>query len=395
MDTFTIILQLISIILIIAAFAVGIIPWLRVASARTQPENIPEDGDAGKAENDRKLPKVSVVVYSAADSSDVPQFLDTLLQQDYPNFEIVVVHDASAEATAILAEQFEDKQNITVTFVPPGSRNVSRRKLANTIGMKTANGDVVLFTDTNAVIPSLQWIRLMTSEFTDPALDIMLGYTHIDFSELRGIRRWYRQFDSVYSDSEWISSALVGKAWRGDRYNIAIRKKTFFAHKGYASTVNLHDGDDDLFVYEVADTGRVGMMLCPDSILTMQWGHNADRILTNRKERRDFTQRWLPKSPRLRAGFLSLCQWLVPVLCVVSVLYGTFSWIGISLATTILMLFWIVEILAYRKLAVKLHATRLWWSLPLFMLWHPVGNAIFRLEHMPRRFKNFTWQRHK
>ena len=53
----------------------------------------------------------------------------------------------------------------------------------------------------------------------------------------------------------------------------------------------------------------------------------------------------------------------------------------------------LVEISVYRKAATALGAIRLWWAVPLFMLWRPVGNFLFRISRYSHRKKNFTWQR--
>jgi len=48
--------------------------------------------------------------------------------------------------------------------------------------------------------------------------------------------------------------------------NMAYRKETFFAHKGFASTLNLISGDDDLLVNKAGNSKNTKVEIAPDSI---------------------------------------------------------------------------------------------------------------------------------
>lgn len=340
--------------------------------------------------------KVSVIVYIENRDAPLDEFIETLLQQDYPDFEIIGVNDANAEATAPLVERFEGNDRVYITFVPQGSHNLSRRKLALTLGMKAAKGDVVVTTSTNAVIPSGSWLSEMMRPFnTNPDTELVLGVTAMDFQEMRGIKKWYRQFDNVMTTCQWVGYALAGKPYRGDGHNLAFLRRVFFEHKGYAKTINLHNGDDDLFVHEIARPGNSAVVLSPQTLLTTEWGDSSRRIYVDKKERYDFDAKWLPTAPFFRAGVLSVLQWVVLAACVCGAWFSFPNLAVAGGAFVLLLLFWWMEIALYRKVAAQLGAIRLWWALPLFMLWHPIGNFIFRLRHRSRRFKNFTWVRRK
>lgn len=376
--------------------------------APCRPENaeeIDESGDGEEVEEEvelhssasaANLPKVSVVVYAMTDFDLLEGYLEELQSQDYPDFEIIVVCDASAEASATLAEKFEGEDGLYITFVPPGSHNLSRRKLANTIGIKASSGSIIVTTTANASIPSASWLREIVSPIVGSQwTSVTLGYSSYDFSELKGVSRWYRQFDAVMASSSWLSSAMTAKPWRGDASNMAFSRQLFFDHKGYAKSINLHSGHDDLFVDEIADAGNTKVVLSKGSILTLHWGSAASRVWTDRKERHDFTRRWLPKGPQLRAGWLSLGQWLSLALTAATVALSLPGIIAAAVAVVVLLSLWGTEIYSYRKAAARLEAVRLWWAVPLFILLHPLANALFRLDHYRNRFKNFTWQRHR
>ncbi len=363
-------------------------------------------------EDDMTRLKVSVIVYASVTEEVLSEYLSGLLSQDYSEFEIIVVYDASYAAATTLSENLASNERIRITFIPPGSHNLSRRKLALTLGMKAAKGDIVLTTVANSLIPSTTWLSEMMHPFHE-GKEVVLGYSHPSFRELRGWGRWYRQFDRVLTSSAWIGSALNDSPFRGDGNNLAFRRELFFSNKGYASNINLHSGEDDIFVSEIVNEHNTSVIINPRTILTTFWGGSANRVMTDSKERYDFTSRWLPKAPYFRLGWISFSSWLTLVSLVsaiLSVIPGIFGFLqrgcaegGIDLLLTILLvtgavLVWILvetgKIMVYRKGASRLEAVRLWWSLPLFFLWHPLGNFFFRINHHSGRYKNFTWQRH-
>lgn len=347
--------------------------------------------------SDKTVPKVSVVVYSTVNEEVLTEFLKSVCSQDYPDFEVIVVCDASFETSGILSEKYSELfKNVYVTFIPPGSHNLSRRKLALTLGIKAASGEIIVTTVANALIPSDKWLSILTTPFFGhPEREISLGYSHPDYSEISGPDRSYKEFFSLLTDSRWIGYALMDKTYRGDGFNMAFRRELFFRCKGYSKTMHLHTGEDDLFVHENADATNTAVAIAPEAILTTIWGPTASRVISLRRSQYDFTARWLPLAPFVRAGASSLSQWLIPGLGALAAVLSLPNLIPAIAAAIIWIAFMIAEASLYRKAADKLGATPLSWQVPLFWLVKPLNNFVFRSAHRSSRFKNFTWQRHK
>ncbi|MCM1376910.1 MAG: glycosyltransferase [Clostridium sp.] len=392
-------LQIVVISLMVAlaiSAIIGLRPWL-IAARYSEAQSVREDSsEISPEDSSQTAPKISVVVYAHSDSNALEEYLESLITQVCQPFEVIVVYDASAAASAELAERFAERGNIYITFIPPGSHNLSRRKLANTIGIKASHGKIIVTTASNCRIPSPYWLASMTAPFYEsPYIQVVLGYSHMDYSEFKGLSRYYREFDATVANASWLASAIRTKAWRGDGDNMAFTRDLFFSNKGYAKTINLHCGHDDIFVDEIAREGNTRVVLSPDSILTTYWGSSAARVWKDRKERRNFTRRWLPREPQLISGWMSFCGWFVAASMALSLFLASPSeWLAAGIAGLVLLIFWICEILAYRRLAAKIESSRLMLSIPFFLLWRPIGNMLFRLNHYNNRFKNFTWQRH-
>lgn len=374
----------------------GLRPWRRIASYESSPTG------------QQALPKVSVVAYVLRDEDDLTGYVDTLLHQDYPDFEVILVCDASAESTAMLSEKFENIENLKLTFIPPGSHNLSRRKLAQTLGIKRASGEVVITTSTTVIPTSNQWLRSMAEPFADHDINIVCGYVHPDFKDFKGPAKWYRQMDGVLTSAQWMKEAADGFPYRGDGFNLAFRRHLFFDSKGYASSLILMDGDDDVFINEISAPGSGTLVINPDAFVDTRWKNEANRIYVEMKDRYCFTRKYLPKGPFLRASFLQWTNWLMLlavaaiIICGISLIKGLEAgWnspeipsiIILGAALMVALEFWIFEILTYRKLAVKLKAVRLFWAVVPFILWRPIGNFLFYINHYPNRKRHYTWER--
>lgn len=76
-------------------------------------------------------PGVSVVICARDEADNLRKFLPYYLDQDYPDFEIIVVNDGSTDDTELLLTNMKEKYTkLRSTFVPYGATNLSTKKLA-------------------------------------------------------------------------------------------------------------------------------------------------------------------------------------------------------------------------------------------------------------------------
>lgn len=375
----------------VLAILARFVPIIRVVrTARAQLDEVSQiafvDGE--------HLPKASVIVYSVVDEPTLMEYLEILMSQDYPDYEVIVVNEGGSEATASLSERLLEMypSRLHVTFIPPESHNLSRRKLALTIGLKAAQGDVAVTTAANCLIPSRSWLSLMMQPFIGSSrTDVVLGYAHIDFSNLHGGGKWYKEFDFTLTACQWLGAAIHHYPYRGDGYNLAYRRYLFFEQKGYSKTLNLMNGDDDLFINDISTRRNTDVMIAPESILTYDWGEAGNRVMADLKERYQFTAKMLPKMPFLRAGFGSAMQWVATLAGIGAAITGLPDLIPLIIAGVLLFTLNLSEIILYRKAARALGSVCLWWAVPIFLLWHPIGNFLFIWGHRHNRRKNFTF----
>jgi glycosyltransferase involved in cell wall biosynthesis len=109
------------------------------------------------------LPFVSVVVPTYNEVNLLRESLPTLFEQDYPNFEIILVNDGSTDGTGAYAATLIE--NATVTFRLINQENAGVAAARNA-GWQVAKGELVAFIDTGCHADK-QWISDLVGAIGD------------------------------------------------------------------------------------------------------------------------------------------------------------------------------------------------------------------------------------
>lgn len=343
-------------------------------------------------------PALSVVVYVTDSGESLRRMVELFTTQRTTfRYEIIAVCNASAKETAAFAKQFEDVKGLRFTFIPPETRNLSRRKLAFTVGIKAARGEVVLLTGSNLVPSSVGWFQLMAEPLlASGELKMVIGTSVFNFSSMKGLLGRYRSFLWVMDKCSSLAAALRHVPYRGDWENMALRRSFFFDAKGFASTVHIETGDDDLFIINSEVGSAVQAVVAPAAMPRADWGEWSDRIWNVQRAAYAFTASFLPRKPFLINGGVSLCNWLV-LLClaaaaVAPLLAPVFSWLPAGVAFLMYVAFLSLQICFYKGAALRLMQPSLLLTMPLCLLWRPFGNLIYRFSHRETMRRNYTWQ---
>jgi cellulose synthase/poly-beta-1,6-N-acetylglucosamine synthase-like glycosyltransferase len=193
---------------------------------------------------------VSVIVCAKNEAKNLKQFLPFIIEQDYPNFEIVLINDCSTDKTLKVMEQYKSLHNfIKIVDVKPIEAFWGNKKYALTLGIKAASHNFLLLTDADCKPVSKHWITEMTSHFTN-SKSIVLGYG--SYKKIKGsfLNKLIR-FETLFTATQYMAFAKIGSPYMAVGRNLAYRKETFFEAKGFIEHMNIRSGDDDLFVNQV------------------------------------------------------------------------------------------------------------------------------------------------
>lgn len=216
-------------------------------------------------EKSSNLPPVSVIIAARNEYKNLEKNLKFILEQDYPNFEVIVVNDCSWDDSQKLLEYMQEQySHLKVCQLIEQEKYPTGKKFAITIGIKAAQHEQVFFTDADCIPASTQWLRLMQSEFVGNT-EIVLGYS--PYRKRNSLLNLFIRYESTFTAMAYFSAALGKHAFMGVGRNLAYTRSLFFKHKGFASHQHVLSGDDDLFVNEAATPNNVRIQLDPQSFV--------------------------------------------------------------------------------------------------------------------------------
>ncbi|MCU0460982.1 MAG: glycosyltransferase [Bacteroidales bacterium] len=189
---------------------------------------------------------VSIIICARNESENLRDFLPAVLEQDYPDYEVIVVNDCSEDNSYdVLGTYLQKYPHLKISSVNKDPKFAHNKKFAQFIGIKAAKNDILLFTDADCMPESPQWISGMASHFDDN-VDFVLGYG--GYQKKSGLLNKYVRFDAMTIAIQYLGMAIRGVPYMGVGRNLAYRRNVFFDNKGFGSHTYIISGDDDLFV---------------------------------------------------------------------------------------------------------------------------------------------------
>lgn len=210
-----------------------------------------------------KQDPVSVIICSHNEASNLRKNLPFIMEQDYKDYEVIVVDDRSEDGTEELLSEFSKKYpHLLVSKVKNDPQFMHGKKLALLLGIKASSNEWLLLTDADCCPASKKWLSQMQKNFKKD-IHIVLGYG--GYRKAPGLLNMVIRFETVFTAMNYFGMALAGKPYMGVGRNLAYRKSLFFSNNGFASHTGLRSGDDDLFVNETSTSDNTAVEMHPDS----------------------------------------------------------------------------------------------------------------------------------
>lgn len=162
-----------------------------------------------------KKNSISIVIPAYNSEKVINKCLDSILNQTYKNFEVIVVNDGSKDNTlSILEEYSKNNDNITVISKENGGQAQARND-----GIKKATGDYLMLIDADDFIEE-NYLEIMLNKALETDADICIsGYKNFDDN--------YKFVSEVkYKDHFW-TRFLTCVAW-GKLFKMSFMKEHNF-----------------------------------------------------------------------------------------------------------------------------------------------------------------------
>lgn len=326
-------------------------------------------------------PGVSVVVYAHNQGDALLRNLPMIFDNNYPDFEVIVVDDNSNDETPNVLTLMEQRsEHFIHTKMTDKVRTVSRKKLALLLGVKAAHHDIILTTHAQCMPSSPDWISNMVRNFTQWT-DAVIG--PVVFEGRTGIISRFCQYDLFQRMASLFGMTLAIKPFAGWGQNMAFRKSVFFANANQAISrhLDIEPGEDDLFISEIARKDNVAVECTPESIMIDQ---QTPIFKAWRKDRlcRAFTSRKYAIAPRV----VELLDFWTRYFCVFSglllaVIFGLkSSWALMALMLVALLIRVLCITLISYLTSKELGIHRYIFSPVIYDLYIPLVNLWFKIK---------------
>ncbi len=332
---------------ILAALAIQCIYWLANLIA-IQKKSTKTTG--------RKKP-VSVIVCAHNELDNLKRLIPALLDQDHPDFEVVIVDDRSDDGTYdYLLEMKEER--VKFVRVDHVHDHINAKKYAITLGVKAATHDILLFTDADCHPDTKNWIHSMTGDLTKKET-FSIGVSL--YNESKGLLNHWIRFESLLTAINSIGFALCGNPYMAVGRNLAYRKSFFLENNPFSRFQNVTGGDDDLVVNHYANKSNtivsIGKEALSHSIPKITWAEYF-----HQKIRHISVSKYYRLKDKLLLGLQNITHsifWIA--LISFAVVVPSYEWIvGICVARTALMVnvaYW-----TSKKLGDRMNS----WLVPIF-----------------------------
>jgi cellulose synthase/poly-beta-1,6-N-acetylglucosamine synthase-like glycosyltransferase len=331
-----------------------------------------------------KVP-VSVIICARNEAENLRKFLPSVLEQDYPSFEVIVVNDCSEDNSDDVLGTFLLKYpNLRISPISKDPKFTHNKKFAQFIGIKAAANEILLLTDADCQPESDKWMEKMTSNFTSP-VDFVLGYG--GYLHEKGLLNRYIRYDSMFIGMQYLGMAIKGIPYMGVGRNLAYKRSVFFRNKGFGAHNRVISGDDDLFVNANASKANTRVEFRPGShtrsipaASLKEWIKQKQRHLTTAGFYRIRDKILLTLEPVSRIIFYTLF---------IILLSSLFLWPAL-VAFFVLRL--IIQLMVIARTQKKLNESKLILFSAIFDIFSPFINSAIYLSTFYNRTGRITWK---
>jgi cellulose synthase/poly-beta-1,6-N-acetylglucosamine synthase-like glycosyltransferase len=328
---------------------------------------------------------VSIIICARNEAENLQNFLPAVLEQDYPDYEVIVVNDCSEDNSyEVLGKYLKQYPHLRISTVNKDPKFTHNKKFAQFIGIKASKNEILLFTDADCKPESDKWIEGMTSHF-DEKTNFVLGYG--GYLREDGLLNKYIRYDCMTIAMQYLGMAIRGIPYMGVGRNLAYRRSVFFSNKGFGSHNHVISGDDDLLVNTVA-TGKNTLVEFRTEAHTRSVPCSGFNEWLLQKKRHLTTAPYY----KIRDKILLIAEPLTRILFYASfilLLCFIFLWPWV-LAVFVLRL--ITQIIVFNLVQKKLNEPGLLFYLLIFDIFSPVITSIIFLSNIRSRSAKNQWK---
>lgn len=300
-----------------------------------------------KAQKTVDFPNVSILISARNESDNLYENLPLILEQDYPNFEVIVInHQSVDDSYHILNAYAHQYKNLKVIEIERSQHLKPGKKLPLTLGVKGAKYEHLFFTDADCRPASNQWLKSMAQYFTNEK-EIVLGYA--PYTTKPGYLNKLIRFDTTWIAMNYFSMALAKLPYMGVGRNLAYTRSLFDSVNGYKSHYSITSGDDDLFIQETVTKQNFAINLDPASFCFSEGSTNWENWYMQ-KTRHFTTSGRYDVFKKAMLGIYPFTMLIFTISFVILMFDDNFRWLTLSGYGFVVLIKWWIQARCFIKL---------------------------------------------
>lgn len=313
-------------------------------------------------ENNAKRIPISVIVYAKNHAEELRNLLPVLLNQNYHQFELVLVNNASTDDTLHLMKEYALMYpNIRVVDVLNNEAFWGNKKYATTLGIKASKYEYLVCIDADKKIHSNNWLVQLTSHFTLNKTMVLGTFSYIKKKGL--FNKWFRFFHTM-QHLQAAAHTKISAPYSLNLQQIAFKKEDFYRVNGFISHMQKPLFMNEHLVNDAATSKNTIMCEHPDAMIAV--------APMNRKEFNIFKNQQIKLlasfkgSTSFKIKLFNLLQFLFVATALVSFATLSFWYITLGIVLLRMVILWVI----FAKAAKKLKYTDLAFYFPLFDMFY-------------------------
>lgn len=288
-----------------------ILYWRSYIPVKPMPLSQPTAQQNGSSQ---QYPGLSVVIITHDADSVLQHTIDSVAAQQYPNFEIIVVNNASTDNTSdVIKRAAKQYPNLLrSTHLPQNRNGFLHMTIATTLGVRAARKDWIVLLRPSSMPKSLLWLQNI-ADAINQGYEMCIGYNQyygIDQSawEKRTIR-WYRKRQILNYRAIFRGKRRPIEA---ESSNFAFRKQDFLDNGGYGRWLSLPNYHEHPYAATFSSLGKTAMLMQPDAQVETMLPPIRELWQTEYHQIRKAYRR-LPRLAKLRRRYYTMLTMLLLV----------------------------------------------------------------------------------
>jgi glycosyltransferase involved in cell wall biosynthesis len=210
--------------------------------------------------------KVSIITVSYNSELTIQDTIESVLAQDYPNFEYIIIDGASNDSTMEIIRGYGGRIDTVISELDNGIYDGMNK------GIRVASGDVVGFINSDDFYPSSSILTNVMQVFSDPLIDVSYGdLCYVKPHETSSVVRYWKS-------SEFVPGSFRD-GWCPPHPTFFVRRKIYEELGGF--DLNYKIAADVELMMRFLEVHKVKSSYLPEVLVHMRLGGETNKSMGN------------------------------------------------------------------------------------------------------------------